>query len=279
MNPMLNIDGYKFDHRRQYKKGVRRVNSNFTPRMSRVEGQKKVFSLGLQGFIQKYLMEIWQKDFFDQPVEKVCQEYQDFINGYLGPNSIGTDHIRALHELGYMPLEFKALPEGTAVPLRVPMFTVENTHNDFAWLTNYIETLLSCVIWPSCTSATTASRARKLLEQYAVLTGSSLEFVDWQGHDFSFRGMMGPEAAQLSGVGHLLFFTGTDSCPAVPFIQRYYDGAGLIGGSVAATEHSVASTNSVDNFVVALEEELDDFLQNWKVVRVLTQIEYNQAVV
>lgn len=101
---------------------------------------------------------------------------------------------------------------------------------------------MSCILWLPCTSATTAFQYRKILEKYAKDTGSDLPFVDWQGHDFSFRGMGGLEAAKMSGAGHLLSFTGTDTIPAIDFLEEYY-GANcekeLIGGSVPATEHSV----------------------------------------
>lgn len=239
MNIATAIDGYKLDHRRQYPEGTQSVYSNLTPRGSRVKGQTEVVFFGLQYFLKKYLMEEFQTGFFDKDVEEVCEKYARRVNGYLGPNTIGTDHIRALHELGYIPLEFKALPEGTHVPLRVPMFTVVNTLPEFFWVTNYFETLLSNVLWMPSTSATTALQFRRVLEQYAERTGSPKEFVDWQGHDFSFRGMAGPEAAMLSGAGHLLFFTGTDTIPAIDLIEDYYPTETFIAGSVAATEHSV----------------------------------------
>lgn len=260
-NPILNIDGYKLDHRRQYPEGTERVYSNWTARSSRIEDQKFVVAFGLQIFLQRYLMEDFQRNFFDRDVEEVCGEYGRLVNAYLGPNSIGTDHIRALHNLGYLPLEFRALPEGTLVPLRVPMFTVENTHDDFAWLVNYFETILSNVVWMPSTSATLAYRMRDLLDRAAVATGSPLEFVDWQGHDFSMRGMSGLEAAELSGLGHLLSFTGTDTIPAVLAAEKYY-GQGLsenylIGGSVAATEHSVMCAGGAENEAETFRRLLD----------------------
>jgi len=101
---------------------------------------------------------------------------------------------------------------------------------------------MSSALWMPCTSATTAWRYRKLLQDAAIRTGSAQEFVGFQGHDFSFRGMAGPEAAALSGIGHLLFFEGTDTMPAIDLVEDFYkpvDDSHLIGASVAATEHSV----------------------------------------
>lgn len=240
MNPITLIDGYKLDHRRQYPPGTETVYSNFTARGSRVEGQHDVTFLGLQYALQKYLVEDMLGFFFSDE-DYAAARYIRRVNAYLGPNTIGANHIRALHRLGYIPLEFHAIPEGTAVPLRVPMFTVENTHPDFAWVTNYFETLLSCELWMPCTSATTALRMRRLLARYAKQTGGASEFIPWQGHDFSFRGMPGVEAAALSGMGHLLAFTGTDTIPAMDLIEEYYGVPDnyMLAGSVAATEHSV----------------------------------------
>jgi nicotinamide phosphoribosyltransferase len=244
MNPITFIDGYKFDHRRQYPKGSTRVYSNWTPRESRVPGVDKVIFFGLQYFLDRYLDAKTGEfaKFFGAPEDDVCEKYAARVNGYLGPNAIGTDHIRALHRLGHLPLEFRALPEGTRVPLRVPMLTVENTRDEFFWLVNYIETLMSNVLWMPCTSATTAATVRSVLDKAAAATGSAPEFVQWQGHDFSFRGLPGPEAAALSGAGPLLSFTGTDTLPALDLVEEHYGPlpAGyLLGASVAATEHSV----------------------------------------
>ncbi len=242
MNPLLLTDGYKVDHRRQYPEGTTLVYSNWTPRKSRVDGVEEVVFFGLQYFLKKYILEDFETYFFKQPKEKVIKEYSRRINNYLGENQVGTKHIEALHDLGYIPMVFKALPEGCTVPLKVPMFTMYNTLPEFFWLTNYFETLLSAVVWMPCTSATIAREYRKILDKYAAETSSVPEFVDWQGHDFSMRGMAGIEASIISSAGHLLSFTGTDTIPAIDMLERYYNANSdkeLIGGSVAATEHSV----------------------------------------
>lgn len=249
MGAITMIDGYKTDHRRQYPEGTEYVYSNWTPRSSRIEGVDEVVFVGLQYFLDKYLGEEFGK-FFEGDIDVIAEAYTNRLNGYLGPNQIGNQHIRDLHALGYLPLVFKALPEGTSVPLRVPMLTVENTNPNFGWLVNYLETIMSSVLWMPMTSATIAKRMRGLLDNWARLTGSPAEFVDWQGHDFSFRGMPGLEAACLSGLGHLTQFTGTDTIPAIEFVEQYYGAPTadyLIGGSVAATEHSVMCAGGEDD--------------------------------
>lgn len=242
MNPLLLTDGYKVDHKRQYPDGTTLVYSNWTPRKSRIEGIDEVVFFGLQYFLKKYIIQDFDLHFFKQPKEAVVKKYARRINNYLGENQVGTKHIEDLHDLGYIPMVFKALPEGASVPIRVPMFTMYNTIPEFFWLTNYFETLLSAVIWLPCNSATIAKQYRKVLNKYAEETSSIPEFVDWQGHDFSMRGMGGIEAAVTSAAGHLLSFTGSDTIPAIDFFEEYYSANSdtvLIAGSVAATEHSV----------------------------------------
>lgn len=248
LNPITLVDGYKLDHRRQYPPHTKRVYSNWTARSHKVTFPiDGVVFFGLQGALIEFCEQL-NREFFDVPKERVVAQYQRRIDGYLGPNSIGTSHIAALHDLGYLPLRFSALPEGTLVPFRVPMFVVENTHPDFFWLTNYVETVLSSLIWQSTTSATIAFKFRKQLDRYQKMTGSPAAFTQWQGHDFSFRGMAGPEAAARSGAGHLLSFTGTDTVPALDYLENYYGGRydELLGGSVAATEHAVMCAGSKD---------------------------------
>ena len=242
MNPLLLTDGYKVDHRRQYPDSTTLVYSNWTPRKSRINGVEEVVFFGLQYFLKKYIIHDFEEYFFKRPKAEVVAKYSRRINNYLGENQVGTKHIENLHDLGYIPMVFKALPEGASVPIRVPMFTMYNTKPEFFWLTNYFETLLSAVVWLPCNSATIAKQYRLVLDKYAQETSSVPEFVDWQGHDFSMRGMGGIEAAVTSAAGHLLSFSGTDTIPAIEFFEEYYNANSdieLIGGSVAATEHSV----------------------------------------
>lgn len=241
---LMDTDAYKLDHKRQYPEGTELVLTNMTARGSRVEGVTHTINFGLQYFIKSWVENAW-KPFFEATEDEVAALYEEFTLSILGPNQIGSDHIRELHRVGHLPLKFRALPEGARVPLRVPYLTVENTDKRFFWLTNYIETALSSVIWQAATSATTADRFRDLLDEWAIKTTGTTAGVQWQGHDFSFRGLPGIEAAAASGAGHALSFTGSDNLNVVNFVNEYYPGDnGLIIGSVAATEHSVMSAGA-----------------------------------
>ena len=197
---------------------------------------------GLQSFIKEFLINTFNDKFFNQPKEKVIKKYKRRMDTFLGPDAISMKHIEDLHDLGYLPISIRALPEGSVVDARVPVYTIKNTKPEFFWLTNYLETIASNMTWKVATSATTAYKYRQLLTRYARETGGDENFVQFQGHDFSFRGMNGMWDAASSGFGHLLSFVGTDTIPAIDFAEEFYNADSekeLIGCSVPATEHSV----------------------------------------
>jgi len=246
-NPLLLTDFYKISHYQQYPKGTSFVYSNMTARKSMLPGVDSVVFFGLQYFAIEYLIKYFNDNFFSRERSEVIKEYSRRIRTSLGVDLPDYKHVEDLHDLGYLPLKIKALPEGSSVPIKVPFLTICNTLPEFFWLTNFIESLMSNILWKPITSATIAKEYRKILDKYADETGMPPEFVQWQGHDFSFRGMAGLEAAVLSGMGHLLSFTGTDTIPAIDALETYYGADAekeLIGGSVPATEHSVMCSGS-----------------------------------
>lgn len=258
INPLMLIDFYKADHRRQYPEGTELVYSNFTPRKSRLEGNENLVFFGLQYFIKEYLVKQWNEGFFNVPKEKIVADYKRRMDNALGKDSIPVEHIAELHDLGYLPLIVKGLPEGTIVSPKIPVVTVYNTQPKFFWLTNYLESLMSAILWKPATSATTAFQYRKTFNLYARQTVSetNIDFVYWQGHDFSFRGMSGIEDACISAAGHLLSFYGTDTVPAIDFHELYYNANSdkeLVGGSVPATEHSVMCMGTKDDEIGTFE--------------------------
>ena len=240
MNPLFLTDGYKTGHHQQYPKGTTLVYSNFTPRSNKYgpKGCDRVVSFGQQ-MIMRQLHEVFQKDFFSQPKDQVCREMKQELSMYLGMD-YDVSHFEALYDLGYLPIEVRSLTEGTLVPIKVPVLTIYNTHPDFYWLTNYLETILSNLMWKPLTSATIAHQYRKVLTKWMEKTDKdNAWFIDWQGHDFSMRGMDSVEAVISSGLGHLTSFSGTDSLPAIYGARKYYGAEGFVAGSVPATEHSV----------------------------------------
>jgi nicotinamide phosphoribosyltransferase len=254
----LQKDAYKIGHVFQYPNGTEYIYSNFTARSgkhSNVPGSTGIYFIGLQYFIQDYLINEWNDTFFNQPKEAVITKYQKAVSRCVG-YEVNVDHIAALHDLGYLPLLIKALPEGSFVPYGVPVLTIINTKPEFYFLSNMIETVLSCELWLPITSATSFMAFRTMSLEYSQSTCDDDSFVPFQNHDFSMRGMQGRHAAAISGFALLACGGfGTDTLPAVELAIDYYDADesdGIIGCSVNATEHSVMTAGGIAN-------ELDTF--------------------
>jgi nicotinamide phosphoribosyltransferase len=256
-------DVYKIGHKDQYPISTTEVYSNFTARSgkhSNVPESKGITFIGLQYLIMNYLIEEWNDSFFSKPKEQVVAKYQRRASKILN-RYIDINHIEALHDLGYLPIVIKALPEGAFVPYGVPMLTIKNTLGDFFWLTNMLESVLSAELWQPITSATTYLGYKKIFYKYAELTCTPKEFIPYQGHDFSFRGMAGRHAAAISGFAVLgAGSIGTDCVPAIDIAEDYYlanaeDEA--IGESVVATEHSCECSSIIE--IVENKEVLQQF--------------------
>lgn len=248
INPIQATDFYKYGHKAQYPDDTTQIYSNLTARSNRLaKGIDKTVFAGLQGFIKWFLIDTFNEEFFWQDKDFIISEYNRRTNTSLGPNSVDSSHIAALHDLGYLPIEIKALPEGSVVPMKVPFLTITNTLPEFFWLVNYTETVISNELWKPTTNASIALEYKKVLTKYAKETGVPVEFVQWQGHDFSMRGMSGMHDAANSGIGHLFSFLGTDTEVAIQYIENYYYGRNtFVGGSVPASEHSVMACNILD---------------------------------
>ncbi|OOF71462.1 nicotinate phosphoribosyltransferase [Rodentibacter caecimuris] len=244
--PVLLCDFYKTSHRLQYPQGTQIIYSTFTPRSNRQAPHiDRVVSFGFQAFITKYLIWYFNENFFSRPEQQVVNEYCEFIQRTLAQTDKG-EHIAQLHRLGYLPLKIKAVEEGKTVAIQMPMMTIENTHTDFAWLTNYLETLINMSMWQPIISASVARQCRFVLMNFAEQTCENHDHIPFQLHDFSMRGMSSLESAELSGSGHLTCFIGTDTIPAILFVERYYGSSQLIGTSIPASEHSVMSAHGTD---------------------------------
>lgn len=257
-------DGYKLDHRRQYPKGTEFVYSNWTPRSNAYfpEAEDGSVVFGIQYFIKEYLIKKFNDGFFNVPEDVAVASFKRRIDTFLGDNEVSADHIRELHQLGYLPIRIKALPEGKMCPIGVPMMTVMNTDSRFFWLTNFLETMMSMCLWLPMTSATTARIYRKELERHARKTMFPKDIMlGFLCHDFSMRGMAGLEAAVTSGMGHLTSFVGSETIPAIAACEEYYGidaEKELIAATVPATEHSVMCAGGFDDEFSTFKRLLTD---------------------
>jgi len=259
MNSLFLTDGYKTGHHKMYPEGTSLVYSNWTPRSNKYapKGCDKVVSFGQQ-LVFKWLVEEFDKNFFSMPKEAVCSEIQKELSMYLGCE-YDVAHFEALHNLGFLPIEVKSIKEGIEVPIGVPMMTICNTHG-MGWVTNFLETIISNMLWQPMTSATIAKLYKRILTDWAEKTDKdNISFVDWQGHDFSMRGMGGVTSDILSGLGHAASFLGSDSLPVIPSARKYYGEKGFVVGSVNATEHSVMCAGGKESEIETFKRLMNTF--------------------
>jgi nicotinamide phosphoribosyltransferase len=255
MHPCLITDFYKVNHYEQYPIGTELVFSNLTARKPISSDYSYVMLFGLRYFIQEYLISQFVKFFHPLRAEKEYnqKEYINFIKESLGITNKDFSHIAELANLGYLPIEIRALPECVEIPFGVPALVIYNTHPKFYWVTNLLETIMSATLWQPSTSATIASMYRTRLNMYAEISGNP-SFVPYQAHDFSFRGMSSFESAMLSGAAHLQFFNGSDSIPSIFFSHHFYNKPLSCGTSIPATEHSVMCAGGA-----TLEQETETY--------------------
>lgn len=266
----FNSDGYKLGHAAMYAEGTESVYSNLTPRSDRLYREKKhpltgettpnctryydgkLVVVGCQGAIIE-IVENWNK-FFDMDKGIAITRFKLLCDNYLGPNIVSVEQLSKLHDLGFLPLEIKTLDEGSKINMGIPVLTITNTIAHAYWLVNFLETTISNLTWKTATAATIATEYRAMLKDFAIRTGTPLEIIDVQAHDFSARGMSGPEDAARTGFGHIAAGNlGTDSLGAVLYAQEYYGGGDFVGCSVPATEHAVATSN-----ILRIEQEIED---------------------
>ena len=233
-NICLLTDSYKVTHHYFYPIYTEKIYSYLESRVG-AEFNKTIF-YGLQYIIKKYL----EGQIVTQ--EKI-DEADNLITNHIGSdifNKEGWQYILDEHD-GYLPIEIKAVGEGTPVDVGNVLMTVENTDKKSYWLPNYLEPLLLQVWYPS-TVATLSAEVRKLCNFYLEVTGSVKDNLDFMLHDFGYRGATSTESAMLCGSAHLLNFSGTDTLVSLTVPENYYNDSNLYGFSVQATEHSVMTS-------------------------------------
>ena len=246
INPMLLCDFYKTTHARQFPAGTTELTSYFTPRMSRLTGVDEVVVFGIQAFCQEYLIEYFNKNFFHQSRAAACDPIFHVLDNTLGAQNYDKEKFYALHALGYLPVQINALPEGTLCPIHVPFLEMKNTHPDFAWVPQFLESFISAELWHPMISATVGFLYRQIVNKYYDLTCDDTVPRAKALGDFSFRGQESLQSAIKSSAGWCLSFLNTATVPAIPYLEReYYCDAAhepVAYGSVS-TEHSVMCSN------------------------------------
>jgi nicotinamide phosphoribosyltransferase len=252
-NVMLLTDSYKVTHYKQPPKDTKYFYSYFESRSGSV--YPKTLFFGLQYYLKRYLTG-----------QVVTPEKIDFAEKLLNThlrgkffNREGWEYIYKVHG-GRLPVEIKAVPEGTIVGESNVLMTVENTDPKLYWLTNYLETLLVQVWYPS-TVATQSYAMKKVLLQYLHETGDPL-LIDFKLHDFGYRGVTCPEQAAIGAASHLVNFQGTDTIAGLELLGEYYDEF-CAGFSIPASEHSTITSWGREHEVDACRNMLTQYPEGY----------------
>ncbi len=278
-NPMLLIDFYKAVHAEMLPKDITKSVSYFTPRMSRVNRWDSVVMFGLQGFIKTYLVDYFNDEFFNKPFDEVIGGYKRVMDATLGENAYKIEKIEKLHKLGYLPIEIVALPEGTIVPMHVPMFGITNTHKDFAWLPQSLESLISAESWHPMIAATVGYTYRQIVNYYYDLTCDDETSRAKALGAFDFRGEECTDSAIKAGAGWCLSFLNTATVPTIPYLEKNYKcdcTKEPVAFGSPSTEHSVMCSNfAVDgDEITLLRRLLTEIYPNTSFSAVLDSYDY-----
>lgn len=257
--PLLLSDTYKACHSRMYPTGLTKLVSYWVPRKSMLENQNKMVFFGLQAFIKEYLIEYFQKEFFDLPEDEMISIYTESMDVQIGWGNYDLTKIIELHRLRYLPLKIRALPEGTLVPMGVPCIEITNTDDKFAWLVQWIECLLRVELWKPCCHATVGYMYRKIADYWYDKTTDGLSS-NMACADFGMRGMSCIDEAIRCSASWLLSFNKTSTIPTINYIDKYYNADcsdNGIGIGAVSTEHSVMGANySIDGDEITFVKKL-----------------------
>ena len=256
-NLLLNTDSYKTSMFKQYPAGTTGVYSYIESRGGRYDST--VF-FGLQAFIKEYLLEPITQTDIDVAAEILTAHGEPF-------NRDGWEYILRQHK-GYLPVVIRAVPEGTVVPVKNVLATIENTDPECFWLTTYLETALLRAIWYPTTVATQSKYIKTIILDYLERTGDPT-LIDFKLHDFGARGVSSLESAGIGGASHLVNFMGTDTISGLLFAREYY-GASMAGFSIPAMEHSTITSWGRVNEVKAYANMVDQFARPGSILAVVS---------
>ena len=240
---MLMADTYKNTNPDAMPKGLTKLTSYITPRKSMFKNIDKVVFFGLQGFIREFLIDLVNDTFFNRDRKEVINEYKTYLDTQIGSHSYDIQRIADLYDLGYLPIEMKALPEGSLVSMGVPCIELTNTHPDFAWVVQWIECVCQSETFGTCNWATMAHEYRKLANWFYNKTTDANPTMAMA--DFGFRGL-GVDNGIRASSSWLLSFNKTSTIPAMQYIDKMYSAEcakNHIGIGAVSLEHATVCAN------------------------------------
>lgn len=246
-NAFLLKDFYKAIHSELLPEGMTKSVSYFTPRSSRVNRWNGVVNFGIQAFCKTWLIDYFNENFFNKTEEEVVAEYARVMDNTFGKGLCDYEKIKKLHRLGYLPIEVVSLPEGMIVPIHCPIFGITNTHPDFAWLGQALESLISAEMWYPMVCATVGRTYREVVDKWYDKTCDDNVPRRRALGNFDFRGDQGLDAALKAGSAWCLSFVNSATVPVISYLEHYYNcdcEKEEVAFGAVSTEHFVMCSNS-----------------------------------
>jgi len=252
-NIVLNSDSYKYSQWVQYPEGTQYVYSYIE---SRGGVYDQLVYFGLQAFLREYMT---------TPVTaEMVRTARDIMFVHGEPfNYDGWMYIVDVHG-GLLPVEIKAVDEGTVMKQKNVLLSIVNTDPKCYWLTSFLETALLRAIWYPTTVASNSFVSKTIINQYLIKNGDP-SLIDFKLHDFGARGVSSLESATLGGMAHLINFMGTDTVSGIMGAMEYYD-ADVCGFSIPAMEHSTVTSWGRENEVESYRNMLRHYAKEGKIL-------------
>lgn len=243
-NALTLCDTYKTQHVDMYPRELLYLFSYMTPRKSMLKNQDHVVVFGIGAFIEEWLVDYFNRNFFSIDENTLVSTYKYYMDTQLD-GKYNIEPMLQLHRYGRLPLEIKALPEGSVVPMGVPIISVTNIHKDFAWVTQWIECIMQAEVWVMCNYATIGHMYLKLAKKWYKKTAEPALDPRNAFSDFGVRGANGFYDGIRCSSAWLLSANKTSTIPAIGWIDKFYDANARdnnIGKGAVSTEHSVLAT-------------------------------------
>lgn len=230
-NLILDTDSYKTSHFLQYPPGTTNLFGYLESRGGRYSS---TLFFGLQGLLKSYLT----RPVTNEDVAEAATFCKD--HGVPFPRE-GWQHIVDKHR-GYLPLRIRAVPEGSLVPTRNALMTVESTDPRVPWVVGWLETKLMR-LWYPITVATRSYYTKRVIFEFLKRTADApLAELSFKLHDFGGRGGSSRETVAIGGAAHLVNFLGTDTIEGALYAKQYYGSKDkVLGYSIPAMEHSTVT--------------------------------------
>jgi nicotinamide phosphoribosyltransferase len=257
INPILSADSYKFSQWPElYVDGATAMYGYIEPRIK----QKQICAMGITPFV---------KDYLTTPITKEdIEEAEYLVNSHGEPfNRKMWDRILNVYG-GFMPMTVRGVAEGTVLDSSKAIVSVMSRDPETMTIGSHFETAMQRSVWYMSTIATQGLAMYQNMLYFYEKHSDNPDNIGFSMNDFGQRGATSYESAMLGGLGHLVYFKGTDNVAALRG-ARYYYGADIAGWSVPASEHSLQVSFGKDNQAAYMKKMLDTYAKPGAIVSIV----------